>query len=192
MDTRSTRHRKIPPVTSGETGLTPTEPRRAATQSRERIAGRLRCAMSSTRYLLALVSVTLVGLSLLTICWGVAKTVALAHALVWEDAWEKTTALAKVISIIDVFLIATTTFVVAVGLWQLFVTHLELPAWMEFKELRSLKVVVAELLVLTVTVKLIEDFLLDAAGTAFLREAAGVAILNLTLIAYATLRSSRS
>lgn len=192
MAERSTRYQSIPPVVSGETGLTPAEPRRAARRSGEGMSRRLRLAMSPTRYLLAPVSVTLVGLSLMTTCWGVAKTVALAHALLWENAWEETTALAKVVSIIDVFLIATTTFVVGVGVWQLFVAHLDLPAWMEFDELRSLKVVVAELLVLTVTVRLIEDFLRDAADPSFLREAAAVAVVNLTLIAYATLRPNRS
>ena len=190
MDAHSTRHRS-PPVAAGDAGLT-TVPPRASPPAGEGNSRRLRRTMSSARYLLALVSVTLVGLSLMTTGWGIAKTVALAHALVWEDAWQKTTALAKVVSILDVFLIATTIFVVGVGVWQLFITDLEVPAWLQFDELRSLKIVVADLLVLTVTVRLIEDFLLDAAGASFLREAAGVAVINLTLIAYATLRSRRS
>jgi uncharacterized membrane protein YqhA len=192
MEEPSPRHRTIPPAAAAEAGLTTVPPKQASQPSGEGQSRRLRRAVSLSRFLLALVSVTLIGLSLMTSFWGIAKTVALAHALVWEDAWRETTALAKVVSILDVFLVATTIFVVGVGVWQLFITDLELPTWLEFEELRALKVVVADLLVLTVTVKLVEDFLLDGAGASFLREAVAVAIVNLTLIAFATLRSRRA
>jgi uncharacterized membrane protein YqhA len=43
------------------------------------------------------------------------------------------------ISVVDVFLLATVMYIIAVGLYELFIGSLELPQWLEFKNFDDLK-----------------------------------------------------
>ena len=95
----------------------------------------------------------------------------------------ETAGLVKALSMIDTFLLATVILVFAVGLWELFVSDLDLPDWLEIHTLDDLKGKLADVIVLVVAIKALEK--LTAAkkpiDALLYAGASGLIILGLTL-----------
>jgi uncharacterized membrane protein YqhA len=93
--------------------------------------------------------------ALITFGWGAWSVVKYAQTLIDGD---ETAGLVDALQMIDTFLLATVILVFAVGLWELFVSDLDLPDWLEIHSLDDLKAKLAEVIVLVVAIKSLEKF----------------------------------
>lgn len=59
---------------------------------------------------------------------------------------------------IDVYLIATVLLILSIGMWELFVAELDVPAWLDVRSLDDLKKSLIDVLVVFVAVKSVEKF----------------------------------
>jgi len=98
--------------------------------------------ISASRYLIiiAVICIFVTGLALLV--YGASETYALVTHL-FNDGVNAKSAKALVLSaieLVDLFLLATVLFVIAIGLYELFIDdNLPLPAWLEIHTLDDLK-----------------------------------------------------
>ncbi len=134
------------------------------------------------RHVIAIASVVLVVTTLTTLVWSVALTVQLIGDLL-DGGWRSNGLVAELLGIIDLLLIATVQVIVAVGLWELFVGELALPARLRVESLTELKTVLAELIVLVIAIKFVEKLINSKEALDVLYYAGGVALVGLTLVA---------
>lgn len=132
-----------------------------------------------------LVLLGVLGLGITTIAsfgWGVAKSVKLVGDLV-DGGWKNDAAIVDLLSIIDLFLLATVQLITAVGLYELFIGPLDLPEWLEISSVGELKHALVEVFVVFLAVKFIEKLVEidDAAKTLRYGIAVGVVIVALAV-----------
>jgi len=111
--------------------------------------------LEKSRYLAVLGVLALLVAALAAFIWGLFQT---WHALViifgtWGGDPGITVAL---IEIVDSFLIATTLLIFSVNLFELFVTDLDIPEWMESHDLYELKTKLSSMIILVMAVKFVE------------------------------------
>lgn len=111
--------------------------------------------LQSSRYLVVLASVGLLVGSAATFGWGVYGVYEFVRTLIEGD---EDLALVRILATLDVFLLATVLLVFAIGLWELFVTDLDVPDWLEITSLDDLKGKLADVIVLVVAIKALEKF----------------------------------
>ncbi len=111
--------------------------------------------LERSRYLAVIASLGLLVGSAVTFGWGVHGIYEYIRALIDGD---EDLALVEVLATIDVFLLATVLLVIAIGLWELFVSDLDVPDWLEISSLDDLKKKLADVLVLVIAIKALEKF----------------------------------
>lgn len=111
--------------------------------------------LERARYLVVVACLGLLAGSAATFAWGVHGVYEYVRALLDGD---DNLALVRVLSTIDVFLLATVLLVITVGLWELFVSDLDVPDWLEISSLDDLKKKLADVIVLVVAIKALEKF----------------------------------
>lgn len=148
--------------------------------------------LERSRFVVAIASISLGALSLVSMAWGVMRTVDFVDLLVRDEAWKDGKSLAPLLQTLDIFLVATVLLVVAFGLWELFIGDLDLPGWLTVEDLSGLKSSVADLIILVVAIKYVERFAAGGPSLDLLYEAAAVALLGGTLIAFTVLKKARS
>lgn len=148
--------------------------------------------LERSRFVVAIASLSLGVLSLVSMAWGVMRTVDFVGLLLRDEAWKDGKSLAPLLQTLDIFLVATVLLVVAFGLWELFIGDLDLPTWLEMEDLGALKSAAADLIILVIAIKYVERFASGGPSLDLLYEAAAVALLGGTLIAFTTLKKVRS
>ncbi len=113
--------------------------------------------------------------------WGAVRTVAIvAHLLAAPDVSAKglkTLSLAF-IEIIDVFLLATVFYIVALGLYELFIDdRIELPAWLAIHDLEDLKVKLTSIVVVVLGVVFLGHAVKWDGGVELLHLGAAIALV---------------
>lgn len=144
-----------------------------------------------TRWFAALAAVAAVVLSAVTMVWAVAKGGLFVVDLVQDGAWKDSEPIADLLTIIDLLLVAITLLIVGLGLWELFVSDLDLPTWLVFHDLGALKVKIGELLVLVLAIKFLELVVAKTPALDLLYQAIAIGVIMAALTAFITLRSSR-
>lgn len=148
--------------------------------------------LERSRFVVAVASLSLGVLSLVSMGWGVLRTIDFVGLLLRDEAWKDGKSLAPLLQTLDIFLVATVLLVVAFGLWELFIGDLDLPDWLEMRDLGALKSAAADLIILVVAIKYVERFATGGASLDLLYEAGAVALLSGTLIAFTALKKDRS
>lgn len=149
--------------------------------------------ISLSRYILLVpVLVTLLGACVL-IAVGTFSMVNEVFTLAREGFSDKTVKKATVdfISAVDVFLIATVMYIIAVGLYELFIGPLQLPTWLTFKSFDDLK----EQLVSVVIAVLAVLFLSSVVGStteSLLVVGAASSVMILALTLFLSYKSSKT
>jgi uncharacterized membrane protein YqhA len=128
--------------------------------------------------------------ALVTMGWGVALAVDFLRNLL-EGGWSSGAAIVDLLALIDVFLLAVVQVIVAVGLYELFVADIDVPAGLEVRTLSDLKNAIGELLVLVVAIKFLEKFVESKDALDVLFYAGAVALVGATLVAFTVLRSKK-
>lgn len=115
----------------------------------------VRRLLEGSRFLAAVAAVGLLVAAAATLGWGAYGVFDYVRELV--DGSEDV-ALVRILSTIDLFLLSTVLLVFAVGLWELFVSDLDVPDWLEIESLDDLKKKLADVIVLVVSIKALEKF----------------------------------
>lgn len=97
--------------------------------------------ISASRYLIVIASACIFALATALLCYGAAQTYLQIAQLFGEGSPKGAKGLIlTAIELVDLFLLATVLYVIAIGLYELFVDDsLPLPAWLEIHTLDDLK-----------------------------------------------------
>jgi uncharacterized membrane protein YqhA len=114
---------------------------------------------------------------------GIAKTVKLFQHLL-DGGWDENAPLVELLQVVDTFLLAVVTIIVAVGLHELFVGELDLPDLLVVESFDDLKKAVIDVLVVFVAIRGIEELYSNQSAADRLMAAGGVAILIFALITF--------
>lgn len=96
--------------------------------------------LSATRYLIIIaVLCTLIGATTLLL-YGAKETISVVAALFAGEGLKAKALILSFIELTDLFLLATVLYVIAIGLFELFVDdRMDLPNWLEIHDLNDLK-----------------------------------------------------
>ena len=133
-----------------------------------------------SRYLVLIGVLGFAVLSVTTFIWAGAKSVLLISDLL-DGAWRKEYSLDKLLQVVDTFLLAVVQFIVALGLYELFIGDLNLPKWLIIDSLDDLKKSVIDVLVVFVAIKGIEVLFNEDSAADTLRSVGAVAVLIVAL-----------
>ena len=111
-------------------------------------------------YVVIVASLALAVTAGVTFVWGAAKVWAFIDLLLDEGS-EASLAIVQLLEIIDIFLLGTVVVILAVGLIELFVTRLRLPAWLVITNLGDLKGKFIDVLQLVAAIKFLEIAVTD-------------------------------
>lgn len=112
--------------------------------------------LEKSRYLTVIATIGLLIGAAATFAWGAYGVFDYARTLVHGD---EDLALVRVLGTIDTFLLATVLMVFAIGLWELFVSAVAVPDWLEIESLDDLKSKLADVIILVVAIKALEKFI---------------------------------
>lgn len=95
------------------------------------------------------------------------------------------------VQIVDDFVVATTLFIFAVSIYELFLGKLALPDWMLAHSLFELETKLGSLVILVLSIKFLEKFIMSDNALSVLFYALSVAVVSATLIAFAHFGSKK-
>jgi uncharacterized membrane protein YqhA len=144
--------------------------------------------LGMSRYVVIVAVVGLAAMMTATFGLAIAKTVKLIGELL-DGGWRDDLALVEVLSVIDAYLLAIVQLIVALGLYELFIGSLDLPAWLKAKSLDDLKKSIVDVLIVFVGVKGVELLVAAKEPIDALTNAGAVATL---IVALSLFRLSRS
>jgi len=110
----------------------------------------LKTILAKSKYLMLVAVLFSLIASLAAFIWGSVKTVIVILHLASLHGEDPLGAV-ELISIMDTFLIAAALFIFSVGLYELFIEDVAMPAWLIVHNLHDLKAKLVSVIVLTVT-----------------------------------------
>lgn len=136
--------------------------------------------VTHARHVVHVAVIGLAAMMLATFGWAVAKTVQLTAALI-TGAWRDDLRIIDLLEVIDTYLLGIVQLIVVIGLYELFIQPLDVPAWLKPRSLSDLKQSIVDVLVLFIGVKGIERILATDRALDALYVAAAVAVLIASL-----------
>jgi len=139
--------------------------------------------LESSRYLVLLGVFSSLLASAAAFLWGTYKTVVTIVALVQSRGGDPLAAV-SFLELMDKFLIAAGLYIFAVGMYELFVDDLALPAWLVVHDLHAVKSRLSSIIVLLMAIVFLERLIRweDPQGTLFFGIA--ITIVSAVLIAF--------
>ena len=95
-----------------------------------------------------------------TLAWSVAKSVKLFSHLL-DGGWRDDLTIVELLEAIDTYLLGIVQLIVVIGLYELFVGPLNVPAWLKAGSLDDLKKSIVDVLIVFIAVKGIERLLAE-------------------------------
>lgn len=143
----------------------------------------LKRTLEGSRYLVLVGVVSSLAASAAVFLWGLAKTAGVVVGLVQSGGKDPMTVV-RLIELMDKFLIAVGLYIFAVGLYELFIADLDLPAWLVVHDLHDIKGRLSQILILFLAVTFLEHLVewKDPLGT--LTFAASITLVMGALIAF--------
>jgi uncharacterized membrane protein YqhA len=130
--------------------------------------------------------VAIVGLAstmVATLAWSIAKSIKLfAHLL--DGGWRDDLTIVELLEAIDTYLLGIVQLIVVIGLYELFVGPLNVPAWLKASSLDDLKKSIVDVLIVFIAVKGIERLLAAGDPLDTLAFTGAVAVLIVALSLY--------
>lgn len=93
--------------------------------------------------------------ALVAFAWGMAKVWSFVRLLL-DDGADSSLAIVRLLEVIDVFLLGVVLLIIAIGVIELFVTSLRLPAWLVIDSLTDLKGKIIDVIQLVAAIKFLE------------------------------------
>ena len=125
------------------------------------------------------VVIAVAGLTLtmsMTFAWAIAKTVRLMGTLL-DGGWRSDLSMVDLLEVIDTYLLAIVQLIVAIGLYELFISALDVPDWLKARSLEDLKKSIVDVLIVFIGVKGVERLVAVQKPIDALTYTAAVAIL---------------
>ena len=125
------------------------------------------------------VVIAVAGLTLtmsMTFAWAIAKTVRLMGTLL-DGGWRSDLSMVDLLEVIDTYLLAIVQLIVAIGLYELFISALDVPDWLKARSLEDLKKSIVDVLIVFIGVKGVERLVAVQEPIDALTYTAAVAIL---------------
>ncbi|MEW6088743.1 MAG: YqhA family protein [bacterium] len=140
--------------------------------------------LSKARYLTLIAILSSFITSIMAFLWGGYKTYTVITHLIAAIGGEEHGIGVELIAIMDTFLIATALYIFAVGLYELFISELNLPEWLTIHNLHDLKAKLIGVIILVMAVTFLEHLVHweNAANT--LMFSGSIAIITTVLIAF--------
>ncbi len=139
--------------------------------------------LEKSRYLVLLAVISTLSASAATFVWGVYKTGVVLVEMITLGG--KSTAMTiSLIELMDKFLIAVGLYIFAIGMYELFIGDLDVPAWLTVHDLHEIKSRLSSIVILVMAVVFLERLVAwqDPQGTLFF--AIGIALMTAALIAF--------
>jgi uncharacterized membrane protein YqhA len=145
--------------------------------------------VGNLRYLVIVVGIAIQAVA--TFGWGVWITVDFVYDLVTTSAWQQETTIVELLQVLDVYLIGTVLVITAIGLYELFIAEVQLPAWLVIRNLSDLKTKIVEVVVLVIGIKFVEKLVTTKEPIDVLWYGLGSAAVMAVLIGWNTLKSGK-
>lgn len=144
------------------------------TESDKKPAGLARRVPAYTRFIVAVPVIGLLaGAVTLTVMAGVETVTTIGHAVAGELA--KKEAVLEFIELADVFLLSTVLYIMALGLFELFIDDsLPLPAWLEIHSLDDLKKKLVGVVAVVLAVTFLGSVIKGTEAQALMYEGVGI------------------
>lgn len=127
--------------------------------------------------------------AVITFGWGVSKVWKLVRLLV--RGGDDSLSIVRLLEVIDVFLLGTVLVILAIGLVELFITPLRLPAWLVITSLADLKGKFIDVLQLVAAIKFIEKAVVAKSALDVLWYGLAVAVVIGVLLAVRVVRPGK-
>lgn len=127
-------------------------------------------------------SVALFATAVVTFGWAFAKVWSFIDLLIDRGA-DSSLAIVKLLEVIDISLLGAVLLILAVGLVELFVTSVRMPAWLEIHSLSDLKGKLIDVIQLVAAIKFLEKLVTAEEPLDVLWYALAVSVVILALLA---------
>jgi uncharacterized membrane protein YqhA len=146
-------------------------------------AAAMKKLLEKSVYLVLIAVVSSLLASLAAFLWGAVKTVVVVKHLAFSLG-KDVTASVELIALMDSFLIATALLIFSIGLYELFIEDVTMPAWLKVHNLHDLKAKLSSVMILMMAVAFLEHLVewKDPQGTLLLGLAA--AVVSSMLVAF--------
>ncbi|MEO6062980.1 MAG: YqhA family protein [Thermoflexales bacterium] len=146
--------------------------------------------LESSRYVVLIAVISLLVAAIATFLLGATQTVFLVSRFV--TAPSDAGLIVAIVQLMDMFLLGTVLLVFALGLHELFVQKLELPAWLVIDDLKKLKSKLSDVLILILAIKFVEKMIDTKSAQDTLMTGIGVAVVigGLVLFNYASAKGA--
>ena len=141
------------------------------------------------RYLVIAAVAGLTVTTVATFAWAIAKTIRLIGALL-DGGWRSDLTMVDLLEVIETFLLAIVQLIVVIGIYELFISALEVPDWLKARSLEDLKKSIVDVLIVFIGVKGVERLVVVQEPIDALTYTGAVAILIAALSLF-RLKSSR-
>ena len=143
----------------------------------------LKTVLEKSKYLILIAVLFTLIASLAAFLLGAAKTVAVIYHFALTRGEEPKGAI-ELIRVIDIFLLAAAFFIFAVGMYELFIEDLDMPAWLIVHNLHDLKAKLGSVILLVLAVTFLEHLVewKDPQGTLYFGIA--ITLVSASLIAF--------
>lgn len=132
--------------------------------------------LEHVRYVVVIAVAGLILTMSVTFAWAIAKTVRLMGTLL-DGGWRSDLSMVDLLEVIDTYLLAIVQLIVAIGLYELFISALDVPDWLKARSLEDLKKSIVDVLIVFIGVKGVERLVAVQEPIDALTYTAAVAIL---------------
>ena len=139
--------------------------------------------LQSTRYLVLVAVLCSLAAAIAAFGWCGVRTYQVIRDLFAESPHGSDVSVAF-IALMDTMLIATGLLIFAIGLYELFIAELEVPAWLKLRTLHDLKARLSSIIILVITVAFVEHLVQWRAALDTLLFGVAVAVVSAVLIAF--------
>ena len=139
--------------------------------------------LEKSRYLVLLAVFSTLLASAATFMWGVYKNGVVLVELIITGGKNAAMTI-SLIELMDKFLIAVGLYIFAIGMYELFINDLDVPAWLTVHDLHGIKSRLSSIVILVMAIVFLERLVSwqDPQGTLFF--AIGIALMTAALIAF--------
>ena len=147
--------------------------------------------IGNLRYLVIVAVVGIAIQAIATFGWAVWITVDFVYDLLSSSAWQQDDTIVELLQVLDLYLIGTVLLITAIGLYELFISEVQLPAWLVIRSLSDLKTKIVEVIVLVIGIKFVEKLVTAKEPIDVLWYGLGSAAVMAVLIGWNTLKSAK-
>jgi uncharacterized membrane protein YqhA len=147
--------------------------------------------LESSRFVALIGIFALMILAIACFAWGALRAADAIMLIVMSLGRDPEIAVA-LIAVVDVFLIATVLFVVAVSLYEMFIGDLKLPEWMVAHNLYELKSKLSGVIILVMAMKFLEKLVDWKAPQDTMYFAISIAVVSAALVAMGYLNKDKN